>query len=63
MGGMMPGAVPKPDNVRGAGGPPGEVPDQERRLRELERKLDEVLKALKDQRQNDHPSDRSPGGP
>jgi hypothetical protein len=61
--GMKPGAAPQADNDRGDGKRPGHAADQERRIRELERKLDEVLKALKDQRQNDRPSDRPPGGP
>jgi hypothetical protein len=59
---MKPGAAPQADNDRGDGKLPGHAADQERRIRELERKLDEVIKALKDQRENDRPSDRSPRG-
>jgi hypothetical protein len=67
---------PRPGASTGAGGGfgsapgsgfPGDpfngVPDQERRLREVERKLDEVLQALKDLRANDRPADRSKDQP
>jgi RNA polymerase sigma factor (sigma-70 family) len=62
------GLAPRPRAGRSAydlpnpGGPPAGDTDQERRLREVERKLDEVLKALKDQHGRDQPSDRAPVG-
>jgi hypothetical protein len=54
--GTAPGSVRPGDPFNG-------VPDQERRLREVERKLDEVLQALKDLRANERPADRSKDQP